>query len=168
MAVIPNQQINTGFFVPTTNIWESDADPKELVVRLYQNLNNIALALNAKETGFYLNQEFVTSAVYFGLNSSSSDLDLRPEYRLVVDTGDLGAGVKNVPHGLTMDANWQFVKILGAASNSATFVYYPLPYASPAGVNNISVSVTATNVVVTNMSGVTFDKSYVILQYLKS
>ena len=171
MAYITNQT-NTGSFVPTTNIWDvgtlfdvdvNSPDFKELLVRLYQNVNNIALVLNSKESAFYLTQEFLTSQVYFTPNSS----DLRPGFRELVNIGPLGAGVTTTAHNLVPTSTWTFTKIYGAASNTGTLVYYPLPFAGAAG-NNIEVTVNATNVVIDNASGVTFTNAYVIVEYIKN
>jgi len=70
-----SQQNLTGMYVTTTYIWDPQLlremdygkeSLQELFVRLYQNLNSMALALNAKDTGYYINQEFVTGSVFFG------------------------------------------------------------------------------------------------------
>jgi len=51
-----------GSFVPTTNVWDPSeiysvdvTSPrfKELLVRLYQNVNLIAVVLNTKDSGYY-------------------------------------------------------------------------------------------------------------------
>lgn len=69
-----NLQNNIGLFVPTTNVWDiqnleegKDITPalKELLVRLYQNINAISLALNLKDSGYYVQQEFLTGQVFF-------------------------------------------------------------------------------------------------------
>lgn len=174
MAFIPGQKIDQGSFIPTTGIFEVSAvyttdvnsdDFKELLARLYQTVNNIANVLNLKDTGYYLQEEFVTGQVWF--NPASADpLLLRPVYRKVIDMGALGAGATTVAHGLTPTADWKFVNIYGAASGTPN--YYPLPFVDAAGANNIEVKVNLTNVIVTNNSGVTFTTAYVILEYLKS
>ena len=56
--------------------------------------------------------------------------------------------------------------IYGAATNTTTLVGYPLPFASATN-NNIEVSVTATQVLINNNSGVTFTDSQVTLEYCK-
>jgi len=56
--------------------------------------------------------------------------------------------------------------ISGAATNTGTLVGYPLPFASTTG-NNIEVTVTATQVVINNNSGVTFTHSQVTLEFCK-
>src|SRR5690606_40889986 len=66
-------QLNLGAFVPTTNIWDPselytlDIQPefRELLVRLYQNLNNMSLLLNLKDTGYYTLEEFLNSQAFF-------------------------------------------------------------------------------------------------------
>lgn len=174
MAYITTQQANTGSFVPTTNIWDvallndvnvNSPEFKELLVRLYQNVNNICLALNTKDSGFYLQEEFTTGQIYFNPISNNPTM-LRSTYRIVVNTGALASGVTTTAHGLTPANTWTFSKIQGAASNTSTLSYYPLPFAGTSS-NNIQVTVTATNVVINNQSGVTFTNSYIILEYLK-
>ena len=173
MPYVTNQQNHTGSFVPTTNVWEVsqlyDVDVKspefkELLVRLYQNVNNIALSLNLKESSLNTTYEFVTGDV---ISINGSD-DLRPGYRTFVVTGALGAGVTSINHNLYVGPSWTWIEIIGSATNTTTLVGYPLPFASATGTNNIQVTVTATQVVINNQSGVTFTNSYVILKYIKT
>ncbi len=174
MAYIPDQQINTGSYVPTTNVWDvgllydievTSPEFKELLVRLYQNVNNIALALNTKSTGYYINEEFVSGKLFF--NPASNDpLQLRPGFIKTINTGALGAGVTAVNHDIAVTNTFKWMFISGAATNTGTVVGYPLPFAGAAG-NNIEVSVTATQVLINNNSGVTFTDSQVTLEYCK-
>lgn len=163
----------TGSFVPTTtiletsHIYETDVnspDFKELIVRLYQNLNLMAQVLNTKNTSLYLTQEINDSALWFGLVSNNQG-DLRSRFRLVVNVGALGAGVTTVAHGLTIGSGWIFTTISGAASlynaTPANSRYYPVP--APA----IDIYVTGTDVVINNTSGVAFATCYVVLEYIK-
>lgn len=174
MAYIPDQRINVGLFVPTTNIWDvsriyevevGSAEFKELLVRLYQNVNNIALALNVKCTGYYINEEFVNGKLYY--NPTSNDPQaLRPGFQKTIDTGALGAGVTAVNHGITVTNTFHWMFISGAATNTGTLVGYPITFAGAAG-NNIEVTTSATQVIINNNSGVTFTDSQVTLEYVK-
>jgi hypothetical protein len=174
MAYIPGQQINTGSYVPTTNVWDvarlyevdiNSDEFKELLVRLYQNVNNIALVLNTKSTGYYINEEFVSGKLFF--NPESSDpLQLRPGYIMAVNTGALGAGVTAIDHNIAVTDSFKWMFIYGSATDTVTIVGYPLPFSGAAG-NNIEVSVTATQVLINNNSGVTFTDSQVTLEYCK-
>jgi len=174
MAYIPDQQINTGSYVPTTNVWDisrlyevevGSQEFKELLVRLYQNVNNIAVVLNTKCTGYYINEEFVSGKLFY--NPSSNDpLRLRPGFMKTINTGALGAGVTAVNHGITVTNTFHWMFISGAATNTGTLVGYPITFAGAAG-NNIEVRVSATQVIIDNASGVTFTDSQVTLEYVK-
>ncbi len=177
MPYITNATANTGSFIPTTNVWDvsriaevdvKSPEFKELLVRLYQNINNIALVLNTKETGYCLTQEFNTSKMLFNNTSTlNSQQDLRSIYRLVVDTGALVAGVKSVPHNLPFDASWKMLFISGSATDTVHLLYYPLPFSHTIAAGDIQVAVDGTNVNIDNQSGVVFDFSYVSLEYVK-
>lgn len=170
-----NQQANTGQFVPTTQIWDigqietveiSSPEFRELLVRLYQNVNNIVLSLNTKQTGYFLEEEFVNSSVYFNPTSSKKE-DLRPSYRKVFNIGSVGPSA-TVAHGLAIGPTWSFTRIYGTVTNLATGVHLALPYvnaATPA--NSISLTVDATNILIDNNYGVVFDTCMVVLEYLK-
>jgi hypothetical protein len=175
MPYIPEQQINTGSYLETTSVFDvgslAQADPgsaefKELVVKLAQKVNDMLLVLNKKDSAYYLTEQFVTGQLYFN-PLSDNPLDLRAGFRIVIDVGPIGAGVTSVAHGLAITSTWKFTKILGAASNTGTLVYYPLPFAGATG-NNIEVRVTSTQLVITNNSGVTFTDVYVNLEYVKN
>lgn len=174
MAYIPDQQINTGSYVPTTNVWDvsrlyeveiSSPEFKELLVRLYQNVNNIAVVLNTKCSGYYINEEFVSGKLFF--NPSSTDpLQLRPGFIKTINMGTLGAGVTAVNHNITITNTFKWMFIYGSATNTGTLVGYPLPFAGAAG-NNIEVRTTSTQVIINNNSGVTFTDAQVTLEYVK-
>lgn len=179
MGELPNQLENVGLYLPTTDVYEINQilnadinldELKLLMVRLYQNLNAIALAVNLKDSALYVENQFVNNQMFFS-NTTNPD-DLRNVFRLVVDMGAIGAGVTTVAHGLTVQSTWQFTRIYGTATNyvagAATGDYYPLPWASAGGAANIELKVNNQNVVITNNSGVTFAKCYVILEWLKT
>jgi len=172
----PDTQKNTGSYVPTTNIWEiqhvyetdvNSQEFKELFVRLYQNVNLISTVLNTKESAFYLQEEFVTGQSWFNVNSSSYD-DLRACFRKVYNVGALGAGLTTYAHGLDINDSLSFVHCFGVANNTTTHVYYPLNYASSSGANNISLYVDDTYININNASGLTFDTTIVVLEFLKN
>ena len=177
------QSSNPGSFVPTTNIWDvgdinslKNVSPelKELLVRLYQNLNRMSLALNTKDSGFYVLNEFVNGQVYFtnpNLSSTAHQSTLpRQVVRTVVNFGALpAAGVKTMPHGIVPNSSFTFTRIYGCASDPIDKIYVPLPYSSPVLVGNIELSVDATDVIVTvGADWSAYTVTYIILEYLKS
>lgn len=173
----PDYLSNTGSYVQTTQVWDVteinqmegiNSDMRDLLVRLHQQINNIALVLNGKTTGIYLtDQEFVIGDQYYD-PASTNQLQLRPVFRRNYYITALPAGVTNIAHGLPLaGSTYNFVKIYGVANDTVNNLYYPLPFAGAAG-NNIEVLVNATNIVITNNSGVaTFNDVKVTLEFCK-
>ena len=171
-----------GLYVPSTYIWDvaqlqtidiNSPEFRELLIRLYQNINSITVALNLKDSGYYDTQEFVTGSQLFPnpslISSSSTTPSFRNIYRTIVNFGALpNAGSKSVAHGIAITSGFSFVKIYGAASDQTALNFIPLPYASPTLINNIQIDVDATNVTITTGSNRTnFTISYIILEYIK-
>lgn len=171
MAALPNKN-SIVQFVPTAQIFDveklkdkdiSNAELKELLIRLYQSTNTSATVINAKTSGLYQLSEFVNNDLYFG---TAGDLNLglpnsqRSVYRKVINFGTLAPGLHSVAHGLTIATSWTFVRIYGCAS--MTNAYYPIPE------SNIGINVDATNVNITNGTALTFTTCTVVLEYLKN
>lgn len=157
-------------YVPNTFIWETGTidkiDPntpqfKELLVRLYQNLNLMCFSLNLKDTGYYILEPVQSSQQWFTPNDNSK---FRFGIRKTIDLGALGAGVTNVAHGLNIPVpnTWKFTQIVGAASDTLGNNYYPIPTA------NLTAYVDAVNVVINNTTGVNFNYAYIVLNWLET
>jgi hypothetical protein len=172
-----------GSFVPTTQVWDVDEIYstevtslafKELLVRLYQNLNMQAISMNGKDAGIYDTSEVVNGQLYFpnpALTSLSTTTPTqRQVWRKVINFGALpNTGTTSVAHGLTLTASTTFTRIYGTASNIAGNLYLPLPFAGTALANNIELYVSATNVtIVTGSDRSAYTVTYVVLEYLKS
>jgi hypothetical protein len=172
-----------GAFVPTTNIWDvgeiyqvnvNSNEFKELLVRLYQNINNISILLNIKDTGYYPLQEFVTSKLLFPnplLDSQTATVPVfRPIYRMTVNFGALpNTGTKSVPHGITCTNVTTFTMSYAEASDTTGHNYIQISYASPVLANNIELKVDGTNVtIITGSNRSNFNVCYVFLEYVQS
>lgn len=174
---------NWGLFIPSTYILDvarlheidvKSPEFKELLVRLYQTVNSIAIATNLKDTGYHLTTEFVTSQLLFDVNNDLNNL--RPIYRTVVNFGALpAAGTKSVAHNIpdimvAGTTTFSFTKIYGAATNPTTVTFIPLPFVSASAVTNqLQIAVDSTNVNITT-GGIDYSaytKSYIILEYVK-
>lgn len=171
MALLPNNNTNQGMFVPTSIIYDAQrikevdinsSDFKQLLVRLYQSINIISLAINAREVGTYALEEFVIGNLYY--NPVAADTSaLRPIFRTTYNTGALGIGPNaGIPHGLPITATWQPVHIYGVAYDTANQVAWPMPN------SDITVWTDATNIVITNWSGIIFDVSSIVIEYSKT
>jgi hypothetical protein len=174
MAYLDNP---SGLSLPTTQslnlgqLNELKADStqfKQLIVRLYQQLNQFALVINKKESGVYVSDtEVVTSKTF-----EYAPDETYPIYMKLIDIGALGAGVTTVAHNITPATNLFFTQIYGAASlynaNPLLSQYVSLPWVSAGGAANIEVIVNGTNIVITNNSGIAFTSSQIVLEYGKA
>lgn len=176
-----NSQANFGSFVPTTNVWDVqqlqslNIDPqlKELLVRLYQNINNISVVLNTKDSAYYVLEEFLNGQIYFpdpNLNSTTSQKPtFRQVFRTVVNFGALpNAATKSVAHGITFDTNCSVTRIYGAATNSTSTSFLPLPYVSTVLNFQIALTVDNTNVNASTSSDYSdYTRTYIVIEYIK-
>jgi hypothetical protein len=183
-----NQQYKrTGSFVPTTQIWQGESD-KSLIIKLYLNINRIALVLNTKETGAYYQQEFVTGALLFpnpatGSNSNAPAPTDRQISRVCINFGALPSAafpIKSVAHNLIVGANWSFLKIYGASTNPTLFNtppvpftlnFIPLPYisvADPTGNLQLSVDQQYINIETAGTDYSAWTITYIILEFVTS
>lgn len=171
-----------GAFAPTTNVWDTTElekvevtkpEFKELLIRLYQNLNLMSEVLNIKDSGYYYETEFVNGQQFFPnpiLNSGTSTGPTpRQVFRMTIDFGALpNAGTAVVAHGIPVNSATTVTRIYGAASDTTNLKYIPIPYSSASN-DNIELYADSTNVyIITNSaSWITYTTTYVIIEYLK-
>ena len=170
-----------GVFLPTTQIWDAEniletdvqsVQFKELVVKLYENNNEMAQAINLKDTGIYDIHEYVCGQTYFPTvdSSTSQRTAFRQVYRKVINFGALlNNAPKSVAHSLTITNSVTITRIYGASSDTAGHTYIPLPYSSPTLAANIELSLNATHVIVTTGNDRTaYDTTYIVIEYLRN
>lgn len=176
----PNQ-LNLGAFVGTTNVWdvseiynkEGLSEPlKELLVRLYQNLNNMSVLLNLKETGYYPNQEIINSQQYFPnptLNDSQTTATFRQVFRMTINFGSLpNATTIQIPHNIPVMAGYSFTRAYGMASNKTYDSFIPIPYAALTANETIELYVDPIYVnIATAVDYSNYNATYVVLEYIK-
>lgn len=174
-------QNQVGLFVGTTNVWDTSQifqeelkDPavERLFVYLYQNIGEMAIVLNLKDSGLYFPYEFINGQTFFPNPANSSATQLAPAerqtYRQLINFGALpNAGAKSVAHAITVTSVTTFTRIYATASDTSGNNYIPIPYIDPSG-NNIALSVNGTTVTITTSSNRTnFNVCYVVLEYLQ-
>lgn len=175
-----NLQNNIGLFIPTTNIYEIDQIQeqglskellKNIFVHLYQDINNIALSLNLKDTGYYFDNEFLNSQLLFpNPNSIQANYNGRNIFRSVINFGALpNTATASVAHNIDISNGFSFTRIYACSSNPNTMQYLPIPYASASAVaNNIELSVDSNNVyITTGIDQSAYTTTYVVLEYVK-
>jgi len=182
MAASYGPQTNPGLLVPTTNVWDpsqlynvdvTSPEFKELLVRLYQNINTIAIALNLKDSGYYVETEFLTGQQFFPNPALSSTTPQTPvfrgSFRTVVDFGALpNATTKSVAHNIDFGDTYSFTRIYAASTDQVNLQALPIPYATTVPGNEIELWVDATNVNIRTASDYSaYTVTYVILEYIK-
>lgn len=172
---------NQGPFLPTTDTYDvqtiysldiNSDEFKEFLVRLRQSVNNVLLALNAKDSGFYTQFETICGQQYFPNPALTSLTPQTPVYRAVfrevVLFGPLAMGVNTKAHNISVTTSTTFTRIYGVVNDITNFSYLPLPYVNLAG-NEIQIDVDATNVTITTAVAMpTYTINYVIVEYLKT
>lgn len=175
---------SAGVYLQSTQIWDvteiKDIDVtkpefKELLVRMYQNLNQMSLVINNKESSYFDTAETVKGQAFFPNPAYSSATAVKPEYRQsfnkVINFGALPNNTtKSVAHGISINAGYTFTRIYATATNTTALTAIPIPYVDPASLaNGILLSVDATNVnIKTAANYSTYNVTYVILEYIKN
>lgn len=172
---------NTGSFVPVSNVWDvsqiadSNLDPalKELLIRLYQNINLISINLNLKDTGYYPQSQFVNGQLFFPNPTTTPSTSMPATYRQVQRQAYYPGALPNnstlqYRHGITWTANTSFVRIYGASTNPST-KSIPLPYVSTTDVaHNIELWVDPTYInIKTGANYSSYTVTYVVLEWLQ-
>jgi len=178
--MVVTAQPQTGTFISTTFLTDmsllsqidvNKPEFKELLRRLYLDLNKMAVAINNKVSGVNDIIEYVSGKNFFSMPTAANNYDvtLRPAYTTVVNFGALPNNATiAVAHGLTFTNAVVFTNIYGAATNQSVPEGLPLPYASATAVaDTIEVWVDGTNVYIATGANYSAYTGIVILEYLK-
>ena len=171
-----------GLFVPTNFIWDvqqlnqtevGSPEFKELLVRLYQNINLMCIALNLKESGYYILQEFVNGQSWFPnpaytLGTTSVD-SFRQGFTTTVNFGALpDSGKKSVKHYVNPTVAFMATEIWSAATNPGVS-FIPIPFVDVTGVNPVQIDIDPIYVNITTISDMSaYTECVVVFKYLKN
>lgn len=160
-------------FQPETYIFPEEFND-DFRIKLRQYLTDISIALNAKETSFYLEEETATGRNFIPLfgTDASQNQEYRPVYRTVVDFGALpNATSKSVAHGISTTQNYSIVHLYAAATDPGASTItegIPIPYASSTAADNIELTMDATNVTITTgVDRTSFTRCFVTIEYIQ-
>jgi len=177
-----------GVFTPTTQVWDvgevqsaniDNKALKELLIRMYQNLNRMALSVDARQSGEYALIEAMNAQKWFmdttitgGVVSPKTGDQRRQAFRKVFNWGKPlpNAASDTIPHNISLNNDLMFTHIYGVTRNSTgAGIWLPLPFASPTLANNIKLSVEGANIVIeTGSNRTAFTETYIVLEYLKT
>jgi len=155
-------------YVPVFDTMPDDWDQGK--ISLVEHLKKISNGVNTREIGYFLDEELLTGKQYPSVGTvSETSEQYRSSFRMLVDFGTLpNTGTKTVAHNITVDANFTLTQLYAAATDPVAFTSLPIPYASNIAGDSISLSMDATNVIITTGSNRTnFTRCYVIIEYLQ-
>jgi hypothetical protein len=158
---IPIDSQNLESFVPVYDVapdtWE------EGMPFIVEQLKKLANAVNAREIGFFLDQELLSGKSFIpGVNIASdggSSQQFRTILRKVIVFPGLTPGVNTQPHGITVDSNFSLIQLFGAATNATTLTGEPIPNGAD------TISYTATNIIITVAAAYT--RAWACIEYIQ-
>lgn len=158
--MIPQDSQQFESYVPVYDVvpekWE---DARAFLV---EQLKRLALAVNIREIGWYLDEELLSGKAFIpGSNNildGGTSQQFRTILRKVVDVGPLVAGVNPpIAHGVTFDANLTSIDSWVEATNSTTFTAITL--VSP------ELQIVGPNILITSPGA--FDRAILVWEYVQ-
>ena len=136
-------------------------DDKELVRNLYSKINELVYIINTKGTALYTESELFTSKQWYVGQDPNQPKQI---YRKSYEIGALpNTGTINIPHGLALDTNWDFITISVGTAKSTLLTQW-IPITNP----DISIMIDAVNINVTTTTNLaTYINTRIILEYTK-
>lgn len=148
-------------FVPVYDVvpekWE---EARPFLVEILKKMSN---AINIREIGWLLDEELLAGKNFIpGLNivaDGGSTQQFRTVLRKVIVFPGLIAGVNTQPHGITIDANFTLIQLVGAATNAVAFTGEPIPNGTD------TITYDATNIIITVAAPYT--RAIAIMEYIQ-
>jgi len=146
--------------------WE---DAREFLV---EHLKKISNAVNIREIGWFLDEELLSGKSFIPSPSipGNNPSNFRSILRKVIDFGPLpNAGLKSVPHGITVDANFTLISLWAAATKpTVVYVSIQIPFSSPVLNENIKITIDATNInITTAIDYSAYTRVFVTVEYIQ-
>lgn len=139
-------------YVPIYDAIPEDWD--EAKVALTERLRKITESLNAKEIGFYLEEELLAGSQFSGPDGNPNEF--RSIFRKVVDASPLDLGANSFAHGINIDANFTLIKMHVSATDSTALTSKIIA--------DDDVDLDAVNINIT--SPAMFDRACAIIEYI--
>lgn len=134
--------------------------PQALAIELDRSYVDIANKVNSRTIGIFpVNFPISTGEAWYLSGPLQKQQTLRQTYQVT------GAG--NIAHGINFTGIAGFTRIYGTFTDGTN--WYPLPYVSATAANNqVALSVTPTNIVITAGAGSppTISSGFVVLEWL--
>lgn len=148
--------------VPET--WE---DARQFLV---EQLKKISEAVNAREIGFFLDEELLSGKQFIpGTGNSGESNQYRSVLRKVVTIGPLiVTGLNQRPHGITIDSNFTLISLWVTLTNSTALTSFQATLGSPTLNESVKVDLDSTNInITTGIDYSAYDRVYAFIEYIQ-
>jgi hypothetical protein len=172
--------INKGAYLPTTQIWDiGEKSSKDVLVKMYQDLSDMATMINNKETALFPRGEFLNGKRYFPDPALTSSSDKSPKMRQGYITSLLwkdstgvttlpNAAIRKMAHGVTCTASTVITNIWAGSTDPVAKKYIKLPFVADAG-DDIAIWADGTDVYIDTRATdrTNFTVTMVFMEYIK-
>jgi hypothetical protein len=159
--MLPLDSQNLESYVPVY-----DAAPKtweEGMPFIVEQLKKLANAVNAREIGFFLDQELLSGKSFIpGVNIASdggSSQQFRTILRKVITFPGLTIGLNQQPHEIVIDSNFSLIQLFASATNATALTGEPIPN----GADTISYDATNINITV----AAAYTRCWAVIEYIQ-
>lgn len=134
---------------------------------LVEQLKKIAMAVNAREIGWYLDEELLSGKAFIPSTNTSQIGDISQRYRSilrkVVEFGALpNTGSKAALHGIDITDNFTLVSMSACATDPINLMSLPIPNLG------IRMNMDSTNINITTSNDMTsYTRCFVIIEYIQ-
>ena len=164
----PNNFLREDYILP-------EGEPKQQQVVLRYYLNDIASAINTKDSGLYTDEIVITGQQFYPVfgTTTAQSVTYRDVFRKVIDFGALpNAATKSVAHGITTTQNMTLTRFYATATDPAAAtlnIGIPIPYvnvAAPADGVQMTIDATNINITTTTANYTAYTRCFVIVEYM--
>lgn len=129
----------------------------EAIPVLMEQLKKIADAVNRREIGWLLDEEYLSGQSF--IPGTVQPNSFRSVLRKVVDCSPLSIGANAIAHGITINSNFTLLGLYGAATNPLAYTSQPLP----TDVDSLTLDATNVNITV----AAAWSRAYVVITYIQ-
>lgn len=134
-------------------------------------LRKISTAINAREIGFFLDEELLSGKSFFPgtVIPGNNPGQFRQIFRKVIDFGALpNTATKSVAHGIKFDSNFTLIQMFASATDPVNLLAFPIPFVANPVANSIQIYMDATNVNITTQDDKSsYTRVFVVIEYMQ-
>lgn len=142
-------------FVPVYDVvpekWD---DARDFLV---EQLKKISNAVNAREIGYFLDEELLSGKQFISAPNVDPPNQFRSVFRKVIDCSPLVPGANQFAHGITFDANFTLTDLWVAATDSMGMTAINMVYSE--------VDMDAMNININSPAA--YDRAFATVEYMK-